>query len=615
MSKVKQIQNKIISKDILQSIKGYNKKWNNRINNDKNLEKYLINIIMNKNNLPELIEKPDRSLSTLREPNFIYPIGDLTYIHIHTENKSKNIIYKAIEPRLPDDERKLLIDIEKKVALNIDKNMNFSTVEEKTNFLYSLLDSLIEIDESVKSYSNQNEEKKEQTLFQRLNINFQRTPTKIKINNDLYTRLKYELYCEKIGSSKLEPMIRDLLIEDIHCSGTGPVYISHKIYGTMETTIVLNDKEELDAFVLKLSEFVQKPVSHRDPIQDATMPDGSRINIVYGEDVSKRGSNFTIRKFAVEHISVTQLIKWGTLNSMQAAYIWLLLNEKMSIWICGETASGKTTTLSAIMAFIPDSYKIVSIEEVPEVYVPHNNWVREVVRETGNASSEKQGAVSMFQLLKAALRQRPNYIIVGEIRGQEGNIAFQAMQTGHPVIATFHAATVGKLVQRITNTPINIPKTHIDNLNAALFQSAVHDPDTGRYKRRVLAINEILGYEPLEQAYNFVEAFTWIPETDQFTFTGKGTSYLLDSKIAVVRGFSEDEAHLIYDELNKRAEILEYMVLLDIISYEEVVTNIVWTQKVGVDIAYERYQNDCIKKHGRNIVVKIQEKLGINDEY
>jgi flagellar protein FlaI len=398
----------------LSSLKGYNDIWKERIENDKNLKDYMTKLLTESDINPELIESPSRELAKIKEPNFLYPVGEPVYIHIHTDADTKNIIYQAVEPRLIENRERLLNEVEKRIALSIDEPANFLSLQEKTDYLYNLLDLFI-----VEDKNSNITELKEETpnnkrgIISKITQRFNQTQEKIRVDPDTYERLKYEIYCEKIGSSILEPMIRDVQIEDIHCSGTGPVYISHKIYGTMETSIILRNVEELNSFVLKLSEIVQKPVSHRDPIQDATMPDGSRINIVFGEDVSKRGSNFTIRKFSVDHISVIQLIKWGTLSSMMAAYIWILLEEKMSLWICGETASGKTTTLSAITAFIPESYKIVSIEEVPEVYVPHKNWVREVVRETGNASSEEQGAVSMFQLLKAALRQRPNYMTRG----------------------------------------------------------------------------------------------------------------------------------------------------------------------------------------------------------
>ncbi len=544
-------------------------------------------------------------MSTIKTPNIIYPVGDPAFIHVFSQGEDKPTLYIPIEPRLTADRDLLLNEVERRMAFLINNKASYTTVEEKTTYLFKLFDQIVKV-ESVTSLDELRPKTKEKS---KQRISFGKGPGRLRVSRDDYEKLKYEVYCEKLGSSILEPMIRDIYIEDIHCSGQGPIHVSHKIFGTLESTIVMGSNEELDAFVLRLSEVVGKPASHRDPIIDATMPDGSRLNLVFGEDVSRRGSNFTIRKFASNPISITEIIKFGTMSSLLAAYIWILLEEKMSLWICGETASGKTTTLSAITVFMPESYKIVSIEEVPEVFVPHKNWVREVVRETGNSASEEQGAVSMFQLLKAALRQRPNYIIVGEVRGQEGNIAFQAMQTGHPSIATFHAAEVSKLVQRLTNYPINIPKTHIDNLNAALFQSAVHDETTGRYKRRVLAINEILGYEPAEEVFNFVEVFSFDPSTDRFDFRGQGTSYLLDSKIAVMRGFDAQNTKKIYEEMYQRAEILEYLIALNILSYQEVLENILSIARMGIVKAHAYYRKRAVEKLGPRIEEEVRKKV------
>lgn len=588
--------------------------WKNRFKKNHHFVEYLNGLLSSGGSYPKLVENLSRDMGADRTPNYIYPVGDPVFIHIYTEKDSKNIIYKPIEPRLTDNRNLILSEVEKRLALLIDDKVKFETLDEKTNYLYDLLKTFIKIDNKASLENLVADDEKEAKSKNSLTRIFSKISVKklapLKLDPVTYERLKYELYCEKVGSSILEPMIRDIYIEDVHGSGLGSVYISHKIFGTVESTIVLEASEELDNFVLKLSEIVGKPVSHRDPIIDATMPDGSRLNIVFGEDVSRRGSNFTIRKFASSPLSICQLINFGTMSSLLAAYVWILLEEKMSIWICGETASGKTTTLSAITSFIPAEYKVVSIEEVPEIYVPHPNWVREVVRETSDAASEEQGSVSMFQLLKAALRQRPNYIIVGEVRGQEGNIAFQAMQTGHPSIATFHASSVAKLVQRLTNYPISVPKTHIDNLNAAVFQSAVHDSETGRYKRRVLSVNEILGYEPADELFNFVEVFTFNPAEDNFIFRGMGTSYILDSKVAVMRGYSGVEMRKIYDEMYLRAEILEYMIALGIISYQEALQNIRWVQRVGVEEAHKRYKEMVISKLGSKVEKEIKDKLG-----
>jgi len=552
------------------SLKGFDDGWRERFARNPHLAKYVAGLLERSLPPPELVEKLSRDMAAIKKPNLLYPVGDPVYIHLYVDPETKGLRYHPVEPRLKKDRERILADVEKILAANIDEMDVPEDSSAREQVLYKLIDKLFPLNSLIKTPSG----------------------LELKIDRELYSCLKYELYCEKIGVSLLEPMIRDPFIEDIHCSGVGPIFLHHKIFGHMESSISFQTFEELDGFVMKLSEYVGKPVSHRSPIVDAKLPDGSRINIVFGEDISQRGSNFTIRKFATKPLSIIELIKFGTLSSVLAAYLWLLLEERMSIWICGETASGKTTTLSAITAFIPPSAKIVSIEEVPEVHVPHENWIREVVRETGNAASEEAGAVSMFQLLKAALRQRPTYIIVGEIRGQEGAIAFQAMQTGHPVLATFHAASVNRLVQRLTGSPINIPKTYIDNLNAVLIQSAVHNPKSGRYERRVLSVNEILGYEPAEQQFNFVEVVSWEPSTDTFEFRGMGSSYLLENKIAIMKGISKYELRKIYEELETRAKILEYMLKLGILDYYDVWKTLVWVYNVGVNHAFEKLRQN-----------------------
>jgi len=586
---------------------GYDEQWEKRVKKNPFFRYYMAKLFKNEEPLPTLIHTLSRDMSARDEPNVIYPIGDPVFIHLHVTGKNKDVLYEPIEPRLIYHRDWILGEVERRIALSIDETLMFKTPEEKTGYLLEILDSFIKVQKGykLKKFKPEGDEESNSLIsrFRKKDL------SEITLDPLSYEMLKYEVYCEKVGSSILEPFIRDIYIEDIHCSGAGPIYIDHKIFKTIESTIALREIEELDAFTLKLSEIVGKPASHREPIVDAKMPDGSRLNLVFGEDVSTRGSNFTIRKFAVNPISVAQLINWGTFSSLAAAYIWILLENKMSLWICGETASGKTTSLSALMCFMPRDYKIVSIEEVPEVHVPHKNWIREVVRDTANSGSEE--GVTMFALLKAALRQRPTYIIVGEVRGAEGNIAFQAMQTGHPSIATFHAATVGKLVQRLTNFPINVPKTHIDNLNAALFQSAVHDQETGKYKRRVLTINEILGYEPADQAYNFVEVFSFEPSTDEIIFRGLGTSYLLDQKIAVMKGYTGMDVRKIYDELYMRAEILEYMISLGILEYDEVLETLLWVQGAGIEKAHKKLKNDAMMKLGFEIEKEIALKLGL----
>ncbi|MEM1857994.1 MAG: type II/IV secretion system ATPase subunit, partial [Desulfurococcaceae archaeon] len=299
--------------------------------------------------------------------------------------------------------------------------------------------------------------------------------------------------------------------------------------------------------------------------------------------VSLHGSNFTIRRVAKVPISVTQLIKWRTFSELAAAYMWIMISEGMSAFICGETASGKTTTLNALAVFIKPNYKIVSIEDTAEVALPHPNWVRELTRDTGKAES----SVTMFDLLKAALRQRPNYIIVGEIRGAEGNIAFQAMQTGHPVLSTFHAANIERLLQRLTNPPISVPKTNLDNLNIAWFQSSVYDKK-GLLVRRMISIYEVLGYDPKTDSIAALPVFVWDPVTDTHRFSGRGASYLLEEKVAVMRGIPRREINVVYEELELRARYLKLLAEKNVLDYYDVYRAVIKTYELGLEQAYKR---------------------------
>ncbi len=377
--------------------------------------------------------------------------------------------------------------------------------------------------------------------------------SKISLLPDEIDAVKYLVVREKVGVGLLDPLLRDIFVEDISCSGVGQIFIEHKIFKSVITAVDIPNMEELDDFAKRMSERMKRPVTLNAPIQDATLPDGSRINIVYGEDVSRRGTNFTIRRAMGTPTSIMDICGFGTMTYQMAAYMSLILEEDMNVFVAGETASGKTTTINAISVFMNPTNKIVSIEDTPELVIPHTNWLREVSRESKDG---KGASVGMFDLLRAALRQRPNMIIIGEIRGAEGLIAFQAMQTGHGVMATFHASSVEKLIQRLCGDPINVPRNYVDCLNCVLIQSAVKLPN-GKLARRVLSISEIIGYDSTSESFNFIHAFTWNQAKDEFEFPGYMNSFLLEEKIAPMRGLPPDKKRNIYNELNRRARILE----------------------------------------------------------
>ncbi|MCD6324007.1 MAG: type II/IV secretion system ATPase subunit, partial [Desulfurococcales archaeon] len=410
------------------------------------LRKY-IEEVKGKYGEPEVVERPSTAYKFKTEYNVIYPVGGGIFINaLSARSESGYTQYIVIQPPRPPEQ--LLKIAEEEIAARIPEGVIPSSPQEKACLMLDLtMESMPSIMRRAGSLAQDG------------------IPP-----DELGKVIVYHVIRDKISVGALEPFIRDPFLEDISCSGLGNIFIIHKIFGPMESSVGFKDEDELNAFLISLAEKIGKPLSSARPIVDATLPDGSRINIVYGSDVSLRGSNFTIRKVSKTPLSVTQLINWGTFDARVAAYVWMLLREGMSGFVCGETASGKTTSLTAMLVFIRPSAKIVSIEDTAEVVVPHPNWTRELTRDTG----KKESSVTMFDLLRAALRQRPNYIIVGEIRGAEGNIAFQAMQTGHPVLSTFHAADIDKLIQRLTNEPINVPKTNIDSLNFAWFQSAVY---------------------------------------------------------------------------------------------------------------------------------------------
>ena len=494
------------------------------------LVEYLKYLPMDEIGVPEFYEKPPRGLA---EHNLIYPIKDGLFVHIYPDTTGMRDHHVAIEPTTIIDIDHLMPEIETKLVAWAEDIGRLEDEEEKRKLILQILDTI------CTTTPGQNGKRK---------------PDKIVVSPMELEAVRYRVIRDKIGLGVLQPLLLDPYIEDISCSGVGHIFIEHKIFKSVESSITFVDHDDVDDFAVWLGEWIKHPVTVRNPLVDAVLPDGSRINIVYGREISKRGSNFTIRKFSGTPMSILELIEFGSLTYMMASYLSFMLEEGLNMFVVGATASGKTTLLNALNTFLKPDAKIVTIEDTPEVYVPHQNWVQEVTRSMG--AENKGGEVGMFELLKAALRQRPDRIIVGEIRSVEAVVAFQAMQTGHGVMSTFHASTVEKLIQRLTGDPINIPKTYIDNLNLAVIQQAVRLPN-GKGARRVLSINEIIGYDPVSESFSFLEAFRWNPANDTFEFPGYMNSYLLENVIAIKRGIPPHKRKEIYNEVKRRAKIFE----------------------------------------------------------
>ncbi len=522
--------------------------------------------------IPAYYAKITRALKGIKDPNLIYPVGGGVFIHILANPADIRDYYLAVEPSFIDAQNELLERVENRLADFVEELEGVEEAGKRFEIIMNIVDRVVNITAEVKPPApaagkpkakagdtgaaetgdkpEAKPKKEKKPLFLKMGGG---DKGKIDITKFQYTALRYLLRRKLEGMAAMDPMILDPNIEDISCSGLGNFFVEHKIFGGLRTSIGFDVNEELDKFVIELAESIQHPVTFREPVVDATLPDGSRINIVYGTDVSKRGSNFTIRKFAETPLSILELIQFGALNFDMAAYLSLILQENMNVWVAGETASGKTTLMNALTCFIPPESKIVSIEDTPEVQVPHHNWIRGVTR--GSSKDEDASEVSMFDLLKAALRQRPNLIIVGEIRGAEGAIAFQAMQTGHACMSTFHAASVSKLIQRVTGNPINVPKTYVDNLNVVVIAQQLRLPN-GSLGRRLTSINEIVSYDSISDSFSFIEVFNWNPVTDTFQFRGFQNSYLLENKIAPRRGYPEEKRRQIYKVLKQRSDVL-----------------------------------------------------------
>jgi flagellar protein FlaI len=542
------------------------KKFTDEIKKSPHLMNYLEMYTIRGNPLPLFTEQLQAEHKKLKEPNLLYPTAEQTYVHINPNTTSDDgyMEYVIVEPDMPD--RKIMELADRMFAVHSADFVPPAEITERFNMVENYLKEHTQITDTSVDYNSLGDIYKLKVL---------------PVNKKDWPGFRYHFLQKRAGTGLLDPFLADPNLEDISIVGAGNVYVIHKSFGALKCPLFLG-VEEIDELIVSMSEQFGKTVSHAKPVIDAVLPDGSRLNVVFGKDISRRGTNATIRKFASTPLSITQILTSKALDFREAAYMWMMLAEGSSVFINGETASGKTTTLMALTAFIPSNWKIVTIEDTPEITLPHANWITEQTRDTGNEAS----SVTMFDLLKASLRQRPNYIFVGEIRGAEANIAFQAMQTGHPVVSTFHAANMTSLIQRITNPPMLIPKTNVENLNIALFQGAVQAPG-GKRVRRVLSINEILGYNAEGGNIMFIPVFNWDPGTDEVKFRGKGSSALFVQKVLEKRGMSRRDEGLLYEELQLRANILQKMMEKRIFNFYDVFDSISHCREIGLEAFYK----------------------------
>ncbi|PSP31317.1 hypothetical protein BRC64_10440 [Halobacteriales archaeon QH_10_67_22] len=498
---------------------------------------------------PKFIEEADDDYESYR-PNVLYPVGGPIFCHIYGD-VGQDMKYYAIEPELADEEKTVFENVRDRL---LERSVNKPAPNSETEY-----DDRIEelLHETTTIKSGASDENGVLSKFSSLtNIG------KVEVTEQTYENILYRLNRDIVGLGPLEPVMRDPANEDIHVIGPHECHVDHSVYGMLSTTVDFGSPEEFDQWIKNMGERIGDPVSDSDPIVDSTLPDGSRLNLIYSDDVSVKGPSLTIRQGDEVPLSIFQITKWGTLSPRLSAYLWLCLENEQTVFVVGETASGKTTTLNSIMAFIPRDAKIYTAEDTAEVLPPHDTWQKLLTRE----SDEEGASVDMFDLVAAALRSRPDYIIVGEVRGEEGRMAFQAAQTGHPVMLTFHASDIVSMIQRFTGDPINIPETFMDNADVALFQNRVKQGDD--VLRRVTSVQEIEGYSKEMDGVVTRQAFYWDPVEDEIVFQGMNNSFVLEEQIATLLGY--EDTRDIYGDLDFRARIIERAIQEGILGYHEV---------------------------------------------
>ncbi len=375
-------------------------------------------------------------------------------------------------------------------------------------------------------------------------------------------KILYHAERDLVGFGKIDSLMRDPNIEDISCDGVNKsVYIWHRTFESIETNVKFDSDEDVDNLVVKLVHMAGKHVSSAFPIVDASLPGKHRLAVAYRREITPFGTAFTIRKFRDDPYSIIDLINIGTFTEEMAAYLWICLENRASVMVIGGTAAGKTTALNALGCLIKPGSKIMTIEETAELNLSHENWVSLIARQSYGLGGSNVGEVALFDLVKTCMRHRPDLMIVGEVRGQEAYVLFQALATGHGGMCTMHAENVQSAVRRLTQKPMDISPAYIPLMNIVMSVQRVHLVKNGEKKayRRVLSVNEIIDAE------KFVNPFKWDPVKDVQTID-LDSSFLMTS-FAERLGITREE---LINEMNRRRDVLRWMRQQKIRSYKEV---------------------------------------------
>jgi flagellar protein FlaI len=506
-----------------------------------------------------LTEIPKITNSQIEEIDF-YPINaPYTYARIIYNRENSEYIYEGIEPQLTPREKEIMNHLKDTLKMTLGYDWEEMTDRDRKEYLEENLDAII------KSRG-------------------------MKINMLTEDKLRYYILRDFVGYGPIDILIQDEMVEDTSCDGVGiPLFIFHKTLESIKCSVIFEDEDELNSFVILLGQRCGRQVSVSQPILDGTSTEGHRIQATYSKEVTTRGASFTIRRYKEKPFTPVDLLDYHSASPEMVAYLWIAVEHGESMIIAGGTASGKTATLNSMMLFIPPTAKIVSIEDTREINLPHENWIPGVTR-TGagekGADGKAAGGVDMYDLVRAALRQRPNYIMVGEVRGKETYTMFQAMATGHTTYSTMHADSVKSMVHRLENPPINCPRILLSALNNVIIQK--HARVGSSVVRRVIEMVEIVGFEPETNELITNTVFEWDQATDSFLY--KGHSFLYD-KIQEMKGLTSDEMR---EEVERRIAIVHYMVKKEMTDFREIGA-LVSSYYKEPDVAYEEIMKDLEK--------------------
>ena len=450
-----------------------------------------------------------------------YPLmRPYAYARIAREPKENSLIYSVVEPRLNDAERDMLVKLKEGMIQLLD--VPPSAVKNEH--------AIIELLEK--------------------NVRHMIAEFKLSVSNDQYLRMMYYVYRDFVGLNELEPLLRDPYIEDISCDGIGvPLYVVHQRFGQLRTNVIFQPEAYLKEFVVKLAERCDRYISYSEPLLDGSLPDGTRIQASIAGDVTSHGPTFSIRKFREKPFTPVDQFNMKTANLDMLAYLWYLIEHGANVLVCGATATGKTSFLNSLAFFMPPEAKVVSIEDTREINIYHENWIPAVARLCFPGT--QVGEVTMFDLLKEAFRLNPNYLLVGEVRGEEAAVMFQAMASGITSMSTMHAGSIEDALKRLQTRPISLPPTLLETLDIVIVMS--HAVEKGASARRVRGIMEVESVSSETSRVKYAAAYEWNPSKD--TFVHKKNSIAL-RRISEEKGIPLPS---IAKELSQRQHVLAWL--------------------------------------------------------